>query len=227
MDRELYPIMSNQRRSIMRISRTIGKVAAVAILASSAIAVRAQDSKDPWKFPDFSAIELMGPERRPTPAKVYWSGTSLRVDITPALANLYLSAMGKIYKLVVYPDKTQGCIVMRTDQAKMVPHPLEFLQGAKVKRTPVGTETVEGHSCKVENVVVTRADGKTIESKVWEADDLNGVPVKIEAKTELGKFMAVYRDIVLATQDKALFIPPDKCTPYEKMGQVVEKEVIE
>jgi hypothetical protein len=211
----------------MRMSRTIGKVAAVAILASSAVMARAQDSGDQWKFPDFSAIQLMGPERRPLPAKVYWSGTSMRVDLTPALANLYLPATGKVYKLTVYPDKTRGCIVMRPDQAKMLPSPLELLQGTKVKRTPVGTETVEGHSCKVENVVVTRADGKTMESKVWEADDLKGVPVKIESQTEHGRFMAVYRDIVLGTLDKALFTPPDKCTPYEKMGKVVEDKVIE
>ncbi len=211
----------------MRTSRTIGKVAAVLILVSSAILARAQDSKDPWNFPDFSAIQLMGPERRPLPAKVYWSGTSFRVDLTPALGNLYLPASGKIYRLTVYPDKTRGCVVMRPDQAKMPQSPLELLQGTNVKRTPAGTETVEGHSCKVENVVVTRADGKTIEAKVWEADDLKGVPVKIESKTEHGKFIAVYRDIVLGTLDKALFTPPDKCTPYEKMGQVVEKEVIE
>ncbi len=107
---------------------------------------------------------------------------------------------------------------MRPDQAKMLPSPLELLQGTKVKRTPAGTETVEGHSCKVENVVVTRADGKTIESKVWEADDLKGVPVKIESQTEHGKFIAVYRDIVLGTLDKALFTPPDKCTTLRKDG---------
>ena len=211
----------------MRTSRTIGKVAAVVILVSSAIVARAQDSGDPWKFPDFSAIQLMGPERHPLPAKVYWSGTSMRVDLTPALGHLYLPASGKVYRLTVYPDKTRGCVVMKTDQAKAVQSPLELLQGTKVKRTPAGTETVEGHSCKVENVVVTRADGKTIESKVWEADDLKGVPVKIESQTEHGRLMAVYRDIVLGTLDKAIFTPPDKCTPYEKMGQVVEKEVVE
>jgi hypothetical protein len=75
--------------------------------------------------------------------------------------------------------------------------------------------------------VVTRANGKTIESKIWLADDLKGVPVKIESQTEHGKFMAVYRDIVLGTLDKALFTPPDKCIPYEKMGKVVEDKTIE
>lgn len=211
----------------MRMSQAIGKVAALLMLASSAIVAQAQDSGDPWRFPDFSAIQLMGLGRRPLPMKVYWSGTRLRVDLTPALGNLYLPASGKVYRLTVYPDKTRGCVVMRTDQAKGAPSPLELLQGTKVKRTPAGTETLEGHSCKVENVVVTRADGKTIESKVWEADDLKGVPVKIVSQTEHGKLLAVYRDIAFGPLDKALFTPPDKCTPYEKMGQVVEDKTIE
>lgn len=208
-------------------SRTIIKVAAVVVLLSPALVARAQDSGDPWNFPDFSAIQLMGPERRPLPAKVYWSGPSMRVELSPAIATLYLPASGKVYKLTVYPDKSWDCIVMRTDQAKMLPSPLELLQGTKVKRTPAGTETVEGHSCKIENVVVTRADGKTIESKVWEADDLKGVPVKIESQTENGKFMAVYRDVVIGKLDKALFTAPDKCIPYEKMGEVVEDKTLE
>jgi hypothetical protein len=193
----------------------------------SAIVARAQDSADPWNFPDFSATQLMGPAQRALSMKVHWSGTNMRIDISDAMATLYLPATGKVYRLTVYPDKTRLCIVMRTDQAKMLHSPLELLQGTQVKRTPAGTETVEGHSCKVENVVVTRHDGKTIESKVWEADDLKGVPVKIESRTEHGKILAVYHDIVLGTQDKALFTPPDKCTPYEKMYKVVEEKTLE
>lgn len=211
----------------MSLSRTVLKVVAVVVLLSPAIVTRAQDSGNPLSFPDFSAIQLMGPARRPLPAKVYWSGKSMRVELTPSIATLYLPASGKVYKLTVYPDKSRDCIVMRTDQAKMLPSPLELLQGTKVKRTSAGTETVEGHSCKIENVVVTRADGTIIESKVWEADDLKGIPVKIESQTENGKFVAVYRDFVLGKLDKALFTPPDKCIPYEKMGQVVEDKTLE
>ena len=210
----------------MRRYRIVEIIAAVVVL-SSVIVACAQDSGDVWNFPDFSAIQLMGPARRPLPAKVYWSGKSMRVELTPTMATLYLPASGKVYKLTVYPDKTRECIVMTTEQAKMLPHPLQLLQGTRVERTSAGTETVEGHSCKVEKVVVTRPDGKTIESKVWEAEDLKGVPVKIESQTEHGKFTAVYREIALGALDQALFTPPEKCIPYEKMGQVVENKVIE
>ncbi len=65
---------------------------------------------------------------------------------------------------------------------------------------------------------------KRFESKVWEAQDLNGIPVKIESQLPQFKMTAIYRNIVPGTQDQALFTPPAKCTPYEKMWQVAEHE---
>jgi hypothetical protein len=201
------------------------KFAAGLVLVLCAFIAKAQDSGSPWNFPDFSAIQISGGERRPLPMKVYWSGESLRIEKTPALADLFSSANGKVYRLTVYPDKSRQCVVMTSQQAKMLPSPLQLLQGTNVKRTPAGTETVEGHSCKVELVSVTR-DGEIIESKVWEAEDLKGVPVKIESQVDHRKFTAVYRDIAFGALDQAIFTPPEKCTPFEKMGQVVENKTI-
>jgi hypothetical protein len=160
------------------------------------------------------------------PMKVYRSGSSVRVEMTATITTLYMPASHKVYSLTTYPDGSHQCVVMRPDQAGMMPSPLELLFGTKVKKTPAGTEVVEGHKCKVEIAVVTEPDGKTVESKVWEAEDLKGVPVKIESQHPGGAHLtAVYRDIVLGTPDKALFTPPNKCTPFEKMGQVVEHKV--
>jgi hypothetical protein len=206
----------------MRLSRIIGKVA-VTVLVSSAVFVGAQNSGDPWNFPDFTATQVIQTGKFDLPMKLYRSGSNVRVERSAALSTLYVPATGKIYNLTTYPDGSHQCVVMRPDQAKMMPSPLELLNGTKVKRTPAGTEVMEGHTCKVENVVVTRADGTIIESKVWEAEDVQGVPVKIESHLPPRKLTAVYRDIVLGTPDKTLFTPPDKCTPFEKMGQVVEK----
>ncbi len=208
-------------------SRICGQILVMVVLLSSVVVARAQDFQNPWNFPDFSAIQLLGPERRPLPMKVYWSGPSLRIETSPALADLFLPTTGNVYRLTVYPDKSRQCVVMRSDQAKMLPSPLGMLQGTKVKRTPAGRQTVEGHSCKVEHVSVTRSDGTIIESTVWEAVDLKGVPVKIESVIDHHTFTAVYRAVAIGTLDKSLFAPPDKCTPYEKMGQVVENKTIE
>ena len=58
----------------------------------------------------------------------------------------------------------------------------------------------EGHACTVEEVVLTSADGKTLHVKVWEANDLKGFSVRIEAP---GSPTFIFRDIVLATPDPA------------------------
>jgi hypothetical protein len=204
---------------------SLSRNAALIVLVASAIVVRAQESASPWTFPDFSATQVLQSAKFDMPMKVYRSGSTVRVDRTAALATLYVPANSKIYNLTVYPDGRRHCVAMTPDQAKMLPSPLELLNGTKVKRTPAGTEVVEGHTCKVEIVLVTRPSGKTIESKVWEAEDLKGVPVKIESNLpDDGKLTALYRDIVFGTPDKGLMTPPDKCTPFEKMGQVAEHD---
>jgi hypothetical protein len=191
----------------------VTKIATLAIaLASSSVISRAQT--DGWKLPDYSAMQGMG---NMAPGKIYQSGSNVRAEPVPGLVTIYQSANNKVYNLY-----TSGyCIEMPAEKA-LTPNPLQLLFGTKVQRTPMGTGVIDGHSCKVEKVVVTGADGKTTESKVWEAEDLQGVPLKIQSQTEHGVMMAVYNDIVLAKPDPALFALPNKCVPVEKMGEVAK-----
>lgn len=112
------------------------------------------------------------------------------------------------------------------EQAKMLPSPLELILGRVVKRTSAGSEVVDGHSTKIEDVTVVEPDGKTVESRVWEAADLKGIPVKIESHLDGVTLRATYRDIVIGAPDEMLFRIPDRCTPFEKMGQVAESRVL-
>jgi hypothetical protein len=208
----------------MRLGKLIDELALTALMVACSSLMYAQDA---WNFPDLSGAQVFTSGGSEKSIKVYRSGSSVRVEPSPTLATLYVTSKSKVYNLYAFPgDSRHQCVVMRPEQATMLPSPLELLNGTRVKRTPAGTDVVEGHTCKVENVVVTRADGKTVESKVWEADDLRGVPVKIESQTAHGKLTAVYRDIVLGTPDAALFAIPDKCTSIEKMGQVAEHKII-
>ena len=197
-------------------------VIAMFVLASGAIAY----AQTGWTFPDFSATQVFQSRRTSMEVKVYRSGSSVRVERSAAMSTLYVPSKSKVYNLTTYPDHSHQCVVMNPDQAKMLPSPLELLEGSDLKRTPAGTEVVEGHLCNVENVVVTRPDGKTIESRVWEAQDLKGVPIKIESRLEDVTLSAFYRDISLETPDQALFTIPEKCTAIEKMGQVVEEKIL-
>jgi len=205
-------------------SRTVfGKVATAAFILMFSALVHAQSA---WDFPDFSATQVLESRKADMSLKVYRSGTSVRIDRSPALSTLYIPAEKEVYNLTTYPDRSHQCVAMKPEQAKMLPSPLELLEGPELKRTDAGTETVEGHPCRIEDVTVTRLDGKKIESRVWRAQDLQGVPVKIESHVGEFTLTAVYRDIKLGSPDPGLFTIPEKCTPFEKMGQVVEQKII-
>lgn len=207
----------------MQLRQLFRKVTNVAFALAFGTLAHGQDA---WSFPNFSATQVFQSRKADISMKVYHSSDSVRVERSAALSTLYLPSKSKVYNFTTYPDRSRQCVVMKPEQAKMLPSPLELLQGSDLKRTAAGTEVVDGHPCKIENVVVIRPDGKTVESKVWEAQDLQGIPVKIES--HLGDFTlsAVYRDISLETPDQNLFTIPEKCTPFEKMGQVVEQKTL-
>jgi hypothetical protein len=207
----------------MQSQELIRKVTIMAFVLTSSLIAHGQSA---WNFPDFSATQFLESRKADISMKVYRARDSVRVERSGALSTLYMPSKSMVYNLTTYPDHSHQCVVMKPEQAKMLPSPLELLLGSDMKRTAAGTEVVDGHPCNIEKVVVTRPDGKTIESKVWEAQDLKGIPVKIES--HIGEFTlsAVYRDISLETQDQQLFTVPEKCTPFEQMGQVVEQKIV-
>jgi hypothetical protein len=207
----------------MQLQEFFRKVAITAFALTSSFLAHGQGA---WNFPDFSATQVLESRKADISMKVYRSGDSVRVDRSGALSTLYVPSKSKVYNLTTYPDHSHQCVVMKPEQAKMLPSPLELLQGSDIKRTAAGTGVVDGHPCKIENVLVTRPDGKTIESKVWEAQDLKGIPVKIESHIGDFTLSAVYRDISTEMPDQQLFTAPEKCTPFEEMGQVVEQRIV-
>lgn len=181
---------------------------------------------DAWKLPDFTAMEHLQFRGRSTaPSKIYRSGTKFRIEFAPSLASVYVPEKDRAYNLFNIDTAKPTCVEMKTNQVTMLPSPMQLISGIKVERTGAGTEEFEGHRCKVETVVATAADGKTTSLKVWEAEDLKGVPVKIAVKARLGQgLVAVYRDIKLENVSDELFNPPYQCTPLERVGQVASPE---
>lgn len=207
----------------MRRLLILGKLATFAVLLVPGMLARAADA---WKLPDFTATEhLQTRGRGVPPSKIYRSGTKFRIEFAPGLATIYRPDDDLAYNLFHTDTPHPVCIQMKTRQVTMIPSPMQLISGARVKRTEVGAEQFEGHKCRVETVVVDAADGKTVSLKVWEAEDLRDVPVKISVKTTLGEGMvAVYRDIKFEGVSPELFHPALKCVPVENAGQVVPPE---
>jgi hypothetical protein len=203
----------------MQFPKDLVKMAITAFALTAGALAHGQNA---WNFPEFSATQVFESHKANMSMKVHLSGSSVRVDRSPTISALYVPSKSMVYELTTYPDQSHQCVAMKPEQARMLPSPLELLQGSDVKRTPAGSEVVEGHPTKVEDVVVTRPDGTTIKSRVWEAEDLKGIPVKIESHLGEMTLSAVYRDISLSPPDSGLFTPPARCTALENMWQVAE-----
>lgn len=86
--------------------------------------------------------------------------------------------------------------------------------GSKVERVDAGKDTVDGHPTKIEEVkVITPNIVNPLRLRLWEADDLQGFPIKIEFIRPEGRNSIVhYRNVVLGPQDPSLFIHPKSCS---------------
>ncbi len=76
-----------------------------------------------------------------------------------------------------------------------------------VKVAQLGTQTIDGHSCVVNNFTFTGGTGKIEQYTAWNATDLNKFPVRVEW-LEGGKTNAMVFKIITLSADAALFEPP-------------------
>jgi hypothetical protein len=81
-------------------------------------------------------------------------------------------------------------------------------------------ETVDGHACRVEHLtfVKPKTAQSIIKMKVWEADDLQGFPIKIEVNNiQTGRqYSITYTNVSLEPPDAKLFDHPTKCDSISK-----------
>jgi hypothetical protein len=94
--------------------------------------------------------------------------------------------------------------------------------------TSEGKETVDGHVCKVENLIFVNSKVNppaTMEMKVFEAEDLKGFPIKIELHNPMTDrhFTISYTDVSLQTPDPKLFVHPNNCSEDAHKVQMAPK----
>jgi hypothetical protein len=85
--------------------------------------------------------------------------------------------------------------------------------GATVARVAAGEEAVDGHSCQVEDITVSSAMlANPQKMRFWEAEDLQGFPVKVEFVLPGGHGPVIrYRNVALGPQDPTLFFHSKSC----------------
>ena len=168
-------------------------------------------------FTDFSAImvgSMMEPGEGTAEAHLYRSGKLMRMEGIEGRGYLITD----LSTLDTYGISSGTC--MRDTHPYFRSSPFAASkEGAIVTRAVIGKETVDGHSCQVEEVSITGPTRGAIplKMKFWEAEDLRGFPVKIEYLRPGGTNIIVrYKNVVLGAQDPTLFIHPKSCVALGK-----------
>lgn len=165
-------------------------------------------------FRDFSAIMIGSRAERgqgTSQGHIYRSGDKLRMEEPGALAYFITDlTLGETYGIL-----ETGCMHDDHPYFRALPFYFAGKAEATVTRTPAGKETVDGHSCQVEEITVsTPMLPSPQKMRFWEAEDLQLFPIKIEFVLPGGHGpMIRYRDVVLGPQDPTLFIHPKSCQP--------------
>ena len=178
----------------------------LSIFLCLAIAAQAQN---PFDFKQFSATIVMSPMpagREGGGMKVYRSGDKMRTSMPGGAGYMIMDLDQRTNYMVM-----NGNMCMQTTTPQAQQNPFSQARNATVERTAAGTDTVDGHPCKVENLTVTPQNGEPHKMKVWEAQDLKGFPIKIEMQSSRGPMTIEYKDISFSEPDASLFTHPDNC----------------
>jgi len=163
-------------------------------------------------FPDFSAV-MVGSRAEPgegaSQGHIYRSGKLLRME-EPGQSAYFITDLntGETFGIM-----ETACIHDDHPYIRAIPFRIAGKADATVTRASAGTETVDGHSCQIENVTLSAPQlAGPMKVKFWEAEDLQGFPIKIEFLLPGGHGPIIrYKNVVLGPQDPTLFFHPKSC----------------
>lgn len=96
----------------------------------------------------------------------------------------------------------------------------------KIDSTKLGDETVDGHACVKNKVVITDDKGEKHEMTVWNATDLKKFPVKIETDENGRNTTLSFSNVKVAKQEAALFEPPASYKKYTNQREMMQQEMM-
>ena len=163
---------------------------------------------------EFSAIMVGGLLGNIDELHIYRSGHLMRTEMLDG--NYMITNLDSRDTFVVLPDR---CAHDTRPSVNTFPFSI-FQAGQKLERNLVGTETLEGHTCQVEEITITAEHGRPMKMKLWEATDLSGFPVKLEVQRLSGVPVTItYKDVKIGKPDAALFQHPASCSSVPKKAR--------
>jgi hypothetical protein len=101
-----------------------------------------------------------------------------------------------------------------------------FLKRAKIERTIIGKEKMEGYQCVKQRVVITDDSGQKSEATVWIAPELRDFPVCVATREKQGTVVIRFRKVQFGRTDPSRFDPPAGFTECADMQMLMAGPVV-
>jgi hypothetical protein len=191
-----------------------------AFSARATVQVYGKDQKEKIATPmDFALLD--------NKMRVEVDATQVKNQTTPAAAVAALKEM-KLDRVIsiTRPDKKLNYLIFPGQQACVkIPMPKEdveaFQKTPKINKVALGKETLDGHPCVKNRVVLANDKGVKEESTVWNATDLKDFPVQIMTKEKDDTVVIRYRQIQFAKPDIATFEAPKGFKEYKDLDEFI------
>ena len=151
----------------------------------------------------------------------------------PAGAAQHMKAMGMDSMIAITRPDLKLTYVVYPGLQSYAAMPAQTTAGEDVKpedlqveTTELGKETIDGHDCIKNKVVVTGKDGTQHESTVWNATDLKSFPVKIVTQEKDNTVTMQFKDISFDKPAASQFDPPADYTKYDDMQTMMQTEMM-
>ena len=134
-------------------------------------------------------------------------------EMTPKQLEIMEKANLRYIVSIVRPDKKCSYILYPgVRNYSVVPLPKSetaaLANDLETVRTPLGHETLDGHACTKERVVLKRGNTVVLDAITWNAGDLKGFPIQIQTKSEANTSILRFEDIQFSKPDAKLFEIP-------------------
>ena len=123
--------------------------------------------------------------------------------------------------LLIYPA-VQGYVEMPMSKEEVADAARKF----KVEKTKLGRETVDGHSCEKNKVIISDDTGVRHEATVWYAPDLRNFPLKLQMPQKDTTVVMLYRDVKLVQPDPKQFEAPAAYAKHASAEQLMQSAMM-
>ncbi len=129
---------------------------------------------------------------------------------------VHITRPDKNVTYVVYPSLKAYCEMPIVKKASG-----DAVKPPKIERIVLGQETLDGHPCTKNKVVVTDDKGQQQEFFVWEATDLKNFAIQTEYREGDNIVKLHFTKIDLTKPSPALFEPPAGSTKYASVQEMM------